>query len=67
MAEVRAQCEGGPVRYGGIRSLEALYANLAANAIPETIFEATLDHYDEFLVARRALMAAKLRTYYRSL
>lgn len=67
LAGVRAQCEGGPLKYGSINSLSTLKANLAENSIPESIFETGLDHYEDFLAERRKLMASALRTYYASL
>lgn len=67
MATVRAQCKGGPVTLGAIDDLGTLQRNLSANAIPEGIFEMTCDHYADFLGQRRALMAAKIRSYYEKL
>jgi hypothetical protein len=64
---VRAQCEGGPTKYGSIDTIDSLRANLAENCIPEFIFDAGLDQYEEMLVQRRKLMAAALRSYYASL
>jgi hypothetical protein len=67
LAGVRAQCEGGPLKYGSINTPGSLKANLAENSIPESIFETGLDHYEDFLAERRKLMAAALRDYYASL
>ncbi len=67
MAHVRAQCEGGEARYGGIQSMEGLKENLKENCIPEDIFEMDYTDYDEFLKKRRVLMAQKIRAYYESL
>lgn len=67
MAEVLAQCQGGPLQYGGITERAELMANLAAHAIPEAFIEMTADDYDAFLAARRQRMAQKMRTYYEGL
>lgn len=44
-----------------------LEANLAENAIPDFIGEVTAQNYQEFLDARRKLMAAMIREYYEAL
>jgi hypothetical protein len=62
--EILEQCKGGNLKYGGIASLEELHTNLQANCIPDSIFTMTAEHYDEFLKARRQLMAEKMREYY---
>lgn len=67
MAEVRKQCEGVPVKYGGLTDMEALKQNLAQNDIPEDIFDMTQDRYQEFLEKRRNMMASRMRDYYGSL
>jgi hypothetical protein len=67
MQAVVAQCHGGPVQYGGITDPVALRDNLAANCIPETVATMTVKEYDDFLEARRRLMARKIRAYYDSL
>jgi hypothetical protein len=62
--EILEQCKGGDLKYGGIASLHELHTNLQANCIPDSIFTMTAEHYDEFLKARRQLMAEKMREYY---
>ena len=61
------QCGTDEAKCGSILDEEILRANLAANCIPEEIFE--MDHtcFAEFLEKRRALMAQKIRKYYESL
>ncbi len=61
------QCENGKPQYGGITDADQLRANLAAHCIPEGMEEASIHDYDKFLQERRALMAAKIRDYYRAL
>jgi hypothetical protein len=66
-AEIIKQCNGSKIRYGSIDSMEELQKNLQANCIPESIFEMTLDNYEDFLKQRRKLMAKKIEGYYKSL
>ena len=66
-AELQAQCEGGPRKYGNITDHGELLANLRMNAIPEDVMTMGLGDYPAFLTARRELMTAKIRTYVESL
>lgn len=66
-AAVKAQCEGQPLKLGGINHVDELHANLAANCLPDTVLCMTVEDYPQFLVDRRALMAEKIRRYYLSL
>ncbi|SHJ63829.1 Protein of unknown function DUF262 [Arenibacter nanhaiticus] len=65
--EILDQCNGSLLKYGGINELDELKINLIQNCIPESIFTMNIDHYDEFLLLRRKLMANKMREYYFSL
>lgn len=62
--DVVEQTQGGELSYGAINDPTELKANLAANCIPEDLHKMGLQSYDEFLAARRKLMAAKLKIYY---
>lgn len=62
--ELMEQCQGGKKKYGGITDLDELKENLRQQAIPEGIFNHLADDYDQFLVERRKLMAAKLKDYF---
>lgn len=64
MAQVKEQCTGGNAVYGGIDSLAKLEANMAANCIPEEIFDMDYTQFKDFLEKRRHLMAQKIRRYY---
>ena len=64
LAEVKDQCNGGGLIYGGITELNLIYDNLKQSAIPKTIFDMTTDDYQEFLLQRRVKMAEKMRKYY---
>jgi hypothetical protein len=67
MQAVIAQCNGGPIRHGGITDSALLRQNLAANCVPESVCTMTVDNYGTFLEERRYLMAQKIRDYYHSL
>ncbi len=64
MAKVKEQCTGGNSVYGGIDSLAKLEANMAANCIPQEIFDMDYTQFEDFLKKRRHLMAQKIRRYY---
>jgi hypothetical protein len=64
LAEVKDQCNGGGLIYGGITELDLVYDNLKQNAVPETIFEMAMEDYQEFLLQRRVKMAEKMKKYY---
>ncbi len=64
---LKEQCDGGELKYGGINSMTELKENLQAHCIPDTIFDMTIENYDDFLVERRRLMAQKMKGYYFSL
>jgi len=67
IGQIRGQCENGKLVYGGIDNLEDFESNLEANCIPGDIHEMTIEHYPQFLEARRALMALKIKNYYQGL
>jgi len=62
-----AQCKTEIVKIGTIINREDLGANLAANCIPEKIVNMTVADYEDFLLERRKLMAAKIKEYYNSI
>ena len=64
LKEIKEQCEGGELKYGGIDNFNLIVENFEQNAIPLTIFDMTMDNYQEFLNQRRRLMAQKMRRYY---
>lgn len=65
--EILNQCDGGGLKYGTITDIDILKKNLRAHAIPEEIFEMTIDDYPKFIEERRKLMARKIEKYYKSL
>lgn len=65
--ELSDQCMGGPVRYGAIKDMQAMRANLRANCVPESMLDGQVPSYDDFLIQRRILMAQKIRAWFESL
>jgi hypothetical protein len=65
--ELKEQCNGGKKKYGGIESIEELNNNLKTHCIPDTIFNMTVENYEEFLSERRKLIAKKIKEYYYTL
>ena len=61
------QCKNGALRFGGITDLSQLHENLTTHCIPQGVETKTAESYDDFLIERRNLMAAKIRDYYKSL
>jgi len=66
-SELKEQCEGGNMKYGGIETMDELLSNLRTHCIPESIFCLDINGYDNFLEERRQLMSNKIRNYYNSL
>ncbi len=64
IGQIREQCQSGKLAFGGIDTLPDFEANLEANCIPGTIYQMTLEDYDEFLGVRRILMAKKIKCFY---
>jgi hypothetical protein len=61
------QCETKVKSIGTIIELPDLMNNLAGNCIPNHVFEMQYEHYEDFLLMRRKMMAQKLKNYYFSL
>ncbi len=62
--EIREQSTGGELKYGGLTDVQELLENMEQNCIPTSIFEMTYEHYNDFIVERRILIARKIRKYY---
>lgn len=67
MSIVDEQVESGILKLGEIVSNSELVDNFTANAIPNSLRSTAADTYEEFLTARRKLMARYIRDYYDSL
>jgi hypothetical protein len=66
-AEVVKQIETGKLKYGGIKDEAELKGNFEENCIPTAMLESGAMDYEEFLKARRVLMAHKMKKYFKSL
>jgi hypothetical protein len=51
----------------GLSTHQELLDNLKMNAVPTDIMQMSIDNYNDFLTARRKLMAIKIKEYYHSL
>lgn len=51
----------------GLSTHQELLDNLQMNAVPADITHMSIDDYNDFLIARRKLMAYKIKDYYQSL
>ncbi len=65
--KVKEQCSTGDIQYGNIGNIELLNSNLDENCIPSNIFDMDVSSYDEFLIARRKMMAKLIEKYYKNL
>ncbi|MBI9060270.1 MAG: DUF262 domain-containing protein [Labilibaculum sp.] len=61
------QCISKEMKFGNITDLNSLNENLSINCIPESIVSMDFNHYENFLLERRKLMAKKIKNYYYSL
>ncbi len=61
------QCKSGKVTLGSIDDINKLKKNLRDHCIPESIYEMTIDDYQNFLDQRRRLMAKRIESYYKKL
>ena len=61
------QCATGEMVIGTITNEQDFWDNLKTNCIPAEIIDMTVSDYQQFLQARRVMMAQKIRDYYYSL
>ena len=61
------QCDTKVMKYGNIIEINSLKENFSINCIPENIVSMDFNHYEDFLLERRKLMAKKIKDYYNSL
>lgn len=61
------QCSTKVATCGTIMNVDQLRENMRINCIPDEIINWDFSNYDEFLKARRLLMANKIRLFYESL
>ena len=67
IGKIRQQCVDRQLVYGGIDNIKMFEENLRINCIPGNINEMNFEHYQEFLTARRKMMALKIKEYYNEL
>ena len=65
--ELAEQSHGGRKKYGGITVEADMRANLRINCVPESMLDGEIPSYDDFLEARRKLMALKIKTWFEAL
>ena len=66
-ARLAEQANGGQRRYGGIVDRAELEENLAKNCVPLSLLNGEIPDYDDFLAARRKLMALRIRAWFEAL
>ncbi|SIT78328.1 GmrSD restriction endonuclease domain-containing protein [Pontibacter indicus] len=64
---IHTQIEEENLQLTGISTREELKKNLDMNCVPYSIDNMSIQHYQDFLYARRRMMANKIREYYFSL
>jgi hypothetical protein len=65
--ELAEQCHGGRKKYGGITIEADMRANLRMNCVPDSMLDGEIPSYEDFLEARRKLMALKIKTWFEAL
>lgn len=65
--ELCEQCGGGEKKYGNIVKRAEMLRNFEAHCIPAEMLDGDILDYDDFLAARRQLIARKLRTWFETL
>jgi len=65
--ELAEQCGGGKKRYGGIKDVQEMRANLRMHCVPEAMLDGPVPEYDDFLTERRKLMALKIKSWFEAL
>jgi len=66
-AELAEQVNGGPRKYGEIVDRAEMEENLRINCIPVSPLNGEIPGYDDFLAARRELMALRIRDWFNAL
>lgn len=67
MALVSKEILEQKLNISSMKSIAELKQNMRMNCIPETLFNADSTHYEQFLLARRKLMAATIKNFYQAL
>jgi hypothetical protein len=64
---IKSQLQDNNKQVSGLSTHQELLNNLQMNAVPSDIMQFSIDDYNDFLTARRKLMATKIKEYYHSL
>ncbi len=64
---IATQMKDNNKQVSGLSTHQELLDNLQMNAVPKDIMQMSIDNYNDFLTARRKLMATKIKEYYQSL
>lgn len=67
LGEVKTQIANGEPTLGEIVTEADLQKSFEENAVPDSLFETTVENFESFLGERRRLIAKKLKDYYFSL
>ena len=65
--QLQEQVNGGKKKYGGITEPGELRDNYRSHCIPDGAEAMTSEEFEDFLVERRQLIAAKMEAYFRKL
>jgi len=65
--QIFEQCNGGGLKYGGITERDEMLDNIIMNCIPTNPELLELERYQDFLDARRDLMAQRIKQYYKKI
>lgn len=57
-------CNNGSAAFGAIADANEMQGNFSMHCIPSGMENKTIEHYEEFLLERRKLMAKKISNYY---
>ncbi|MBU6197038.1 MAG: DUF262 domain-containing protein [Candidatus Melainabacteria bacterium] len=64
---ITTQIQDSSRQVSGLSTQQELLGNLQMNAVPAEIMQMSINNYNDFLTARRKLMAIKIKEYYHSL
>ena len=66
-SELSSQTTGGGPKYGAISDRDDMRTNLRTSCLPDSMLDGEIPAYEDFLVGRRYLMAAKIKRWFQSL
>ncbi len=63
-SDLAEQCNGGSTLYGAITDEARMRENLRTHCVPEVMLDGDIPEYEDFLEARRKLMALKIKEWF---